>query len=249
MLSGFTGDDDERAILDLLTEAIPQERVAIVKAVGVVVLLDNFHGEEYRQLKAVIETGEEEAALSAYGPWSVDGVLDFLERHGDVSVIEEMIRGGWSVKRFKTAFDKWRYDDGRVEEDELTGLRGNTDRGTRTIRIRASLTSEEAAQTLFHELYHAFAPAAGTEDEFLEQEVQARVASEEFNIRHGFPPSRPGYRKADGTVDVEFIRSEIRSSPHYNPTGRRRIGRRYVDERPTGGWRVRPRSEGRGSRP
>jgi hypothetical protein len=245
MISGFTGDDDEQAILDLLTEAIPQERVAIVREIGVNVLYDNFHGEEYRRLRPLIESGEEDAALSAAGPWNVDGVLEILERQGDVRVIREMIRLGWSVKRFRTAFDKWRYDDGRVEEEELARLAGNTDRAAKTIRIRASLTNEGAAHTLFHELQHAFAPAAATDDEYLEGEVQARVAAEEFNIRHGFPATRRGYRKADGTVDVNFIRTEIRSSPHYNPTGRTRIGRRYVDDKLTAGWRVRPTSQGR----
>jgi Domain of unknown function (DUF4157) len=244
MISGFTGDDDEQAILDLLTEAIPQERAAIVRTIGADVLKDNFHGEEFKRLRATIDDADEEVAFSRMGSWTVDGVLDSLERHGDVAVVREMLRLGWTVKRFDTAFDKWRYDDGRVEEDEVTGLRGNTVRPTKTIRLRASLTNDQASQTLFHELHHAFAVEPGTEDEYLEDEVQARVATEEFNIRHGFPPSQPGYRRPDGTVDVSFIRREIRGSDHYNPTGRERIGRRYVREVPVSGWRVRPTSTG-----
>jgi hypothetical protein len=156
-------------------------------------------------------------------------------------VINDLLRRGYRIVRFETAYDRWRYDDGRTEEVELRGLRGNTDRDARIIRLRASLNAEEAAATLFHEIRHGLTPEGTTQDEYLEDEISARVHTEEFRIRHGMGPTRQSYRRADGTVDEDAIRRDVRSSPHYNPTGRRRIGRRYVGEARVSGWRPPPR--------
>jgi hypothetical protein len=145
----------------------------------------------------------------------------------------------WS---FETAFDTWQYPDGRREEEEVTGLLGNTDRDESRIRLSERLSDEEAASTLLHESVHALGgpptsniPAVA-KGQSLEQEVEARVVTEQHHITRGLPPSGPGYRNADGTVNVALIRNQIFNSPHYNPTTRQRIGeRRWVGDHPVPG--------------
>ena len=60
------------------------------------------------------------------------------------------------VIRFDTAFDNWKYTSGakqgKAEESELTGLRGNSSGDD--IRLRSNLSDQEAALMLMHELYH-----------------------------------------------------------------------------------------------
>jgi len=69
MISGFTGDDDERAILDLLRGATQTELAAIVQRVGQSRLADEFHGSERKQLDRLLgrrspgePSGDEESA-------------------------------------------------------------------------------------------------------------------------------------------------------------------------------------------
>ena len=148
----------------------------------------------------------------------------------------------WKIIEFKTAFDKWKNDKtGAETENELKGLRGNTVREDKEIRIRKSLSDRDAASVLFHEGYHGLNPPARKDNiGYLQNEVQARVATEKLHIRQGWPESVPGYRKKVGkrfVVDVAFIEKQIKGSSHYNPKGRTRIGRRYVGETViTGSW-------------
>ena len=53
MLSGFTGDDDEQAILRIFEDSSMPEREWLLKKVGKPVLEDNFHGEEFHKLEAL----------------------------------------------------------------------------------------------------------------------------------------------------------------------------------------------------
>jgi len=233
MTSGFLSDEDQKGILSLLTESITSELATMLKEIGAAALLKRFDGENKARLKELAEFQEDILGFPGE-KWSPTGVMEVLFRHGDAHIVETILDKGITVIRFETAFDTWEYDDGRVEEDELKGLRGNTDPDTNEIRIRRSLSNEEAATTLFHEVSHTTSP----EPEYLEQEIQVRVTTEEFRIRHGLPPSKPGYRRADGTVDEAFIRKEMEGSPHYNPTGRTRIARRYEGEEEIKGWHL-----------
>jgi hypothetical protein len=237
MLRGARSSATESAILALFTEAIPEERLKILWDVGEDRIRAVFSRANLAQFDDLIRTSLDTAIVGLLQNWTVAEVRRVIDRHDDAHVIDDLLARGYRIMAFETAFDRWRYDDGRREENELKGLRGNTDRDRKVIRIRSSLNAEDAASVLFHEIRHAVTPAGSTNDEYLEDEISARVKTEEFRIRHGQGPSRPSYRRADGTVDEDAIRREIRSSPHYNPTGRRRIGRRYVGERVVGGWR------------
>ncbi|RKZ50319.1 MAG: hypothetical protein DRR16_09480 [Candidatus Parabeggiatoa sp. nov. 3] len=154
----------------------------------------------------------------------------------DPQVIEAICNGKINIISIETAHDKWRYNDGRVEENEIKGLAGNTKKGPKEIRIRESMKNEQAAKTLFHEMGHMTRPQSTTRDEGLKEEIDVRVETEEFAIRQGMLPTRKGYRTADGKVDRTFIENKILKSKHYNPKGRRRIGRRYAGEKHTAGW-------------
>lgn len=162
-------------------------------------------------------------------------ILAMCMRLDTRAIVERIEADGVKIVLFETAFDKWKYDDGRIEENELTGLRGNTEVDEKTIRLRRSLSTEDMMMTLFHEMQHwgHYQDPAGPRG--LESEIQARIASEQLAIERGKPATGPGYRTAEGTVDEAKIRAAMAASPHYSPTGRERIGRRYVGETPIAG--------------
>jgi hypothetical protein len=239
MASGYLSGDDQKGILDLLQEAIPVERAHILPAIGIDTLKGRFDGDQRKKLDALIDNQEIET-IGLTDDWSVSGTKTIVQRHGDAGLLAQVLKLGFKIFRFDTAFDKWKYEDGKVEENELTGLAGNTDRYVKPqrIRLRKSLHNEEAASTLFHEGTHAISPEPKTDAEYLEDEAQARVAEEGFRERHGMEPDDPSYRTAKGKPDVAAIRKDVTGSPHYNPKlkKRKRIGRRYVGEKETTGW-------------
>jgi hypothetical protein len=145
----------------------------------------------------------------------------------------EMIeRDGVHIVLFQTAFDNWQYDDGHTEEEEFTGLWGNTDVAGRTIRLRNSLSPDTMTEVLFHELQHwkHYQDPAGPRGP--ESEIQALIATEQSAIDRGRPPTGPNYRTADGRVNEAEIRRRVMAA---SPTGRKWLGRRYVGEAPVAG--------------
>jgi hypothetical protein len=146
------------------------------------------------------------------------------------AAFEMIARDGIHIVCFGTGFDKWRYDDGHIEENAIPGLRGNTDVPGRTIRLNDALSASDLAETLFHELQHWAHSRDPAGPRGLESEIQARIATEELAISRGRPPTRPNYRTADGRVNEAEIRRDMAQSSHYSPTGRTRIGRRYERE-------------------
>jgi hypothetical protein len=235
MLDGYVSGADENAILDLLTEAPPQEAQRMIASVGEPTLRQRFSGANLKRLVALIETTETEAIGST--TWTARRVRAILRHEGRDGLLDELAAHGWGVWSFTTAFDTWKYPDGHTEQEEVRGLRGNTDRDAKLIRISERLDDESAAATLIHESFHFLAtpelnphPAA-TQEQFLQEEVDARVSAEQYRIKRGLPPTKAGYRKPDGTVDVAFIHTEVFASPHYNPTTRHRVGqRRWVGD-------------------
>ena len=238
MSGGYLSTEDQDAILDLLTEAIPVERARLFPAIGIDALRARFDAEQRKKLDALIDE-QDVASIGMGGEWTVAETKKINERHGDGDVLKRVLSAGFKIFRFEAAFDKWRYHaDGRIEENEVTGLQGNTDRRTvpKRIRLHKNLTNENAARTLYHESDHALAPEPTTDAEYLEGEVQARVKGEEFGDRHGLPEYEKGYRTKKGKPDVGAIRADVTGSDHYNPSTRDRIGRRYQGETLTAGW-------------
>lgn len=177
----------------------------------------------------------DQAGNAKLGGWKVAEVRALI-KETNPEVISLMCKDGIKINTFDTAYDKWRYDDGREVENELKGLYGNTQRDQKTIRIRRELSSEEAAATLFHEMGHWKRPEPATREEALQQEIDVRVEEEKFRYAHHMPPAEKEYRTKDGKPNRAFIEKEITASPHYNPVGRQRIGRRYVGDDTTSGW-------------
>ena len=69
MLSGFTGNDDEEAILTILDEASPMEKERLVELVGRDVLIENFHGDQSDRLYGIlagIQRGRSEPISSSW---------------------------------------------------------------------------------------------------------------------------------------------------------------------------------------
>jgi hypothetical protein len=158
-----------------------------------------------------------------------------LSSHGDEDILKSVFDNGFTIWSFETAFDTWRYNDGHEETTEVTGLRGNTDRDEKKIRILDSLNPQDATVALVHEAGHASRPA---DQSGPEQEIEVRIATEEFLIKRGWPPFEPEYRNKDGTINKEAIRKDIMGSSHYNPQDRRWLRRKWVGEKKITGWAV-----------
>jgi hypothetical protein len=176
-----------------------------------------------------------EVDIDVGGFWTVESLIKVFTSQGDEDVIKAIVDNGYTVISFETAYDTWRYPDGKEVEIEVTGLRGNTERDKKEIRILEALTTQQAATALYHEVGHVVRPA---DQDYLEQEIEVRIATEEFLIKHGWPPFEPEYRNDDGTVNKDAIRKDITGSSHYNPIDRKRIKRRYEGEKKTSGWKV-----------
>jgi Domain of unknown function (DUF4157) len=236
MASGYLSEDDQKGILALLKESIPSELLYILPKIGIETLKTRFDGENRKQIDALIENQEIEA-ISFGGDWTVEGVKKIIVRHGDQSVLKSVNDLGYKIIRFEQAFEKWQYADGRIADEEISGLQGNHSKPEKKIRLFRGMTNEVTASVLFHEIDHALSGVEGGEGE-----IHARIEAEKFGIRHGLPEAEPGYRKADGTIDEAKIRGEITVSPHYrpDPAVRQRVpgGRRYVGEVETVGWEI-----------
>jgi len=240
MASGYLSRDDQIGILDLLGEAIPAERARIFRAVGIETLVQRFDGDQRKALGALIDTQDIDD-LSLKNEWDVAGTKAVIRRHGDAGMLAQVLRLGFKIFRFVTAFAKYRYEDGREGVEELTRVRGNTDPDPKPgprIRLRKSLNNEQAATTLYHEGKHATTPRGPSPEERREGEAQARGAEEEFRRRHGIEPRKPSYRTAAGTPDIAAIRKDVTGSTHYNPAllKREEIDRDYIGEQETTGW-------------
>jgi len=236
MIDGHVSEADQEATMDLLREAIVGERTFILQKVGIAKLRSALDGADLKELNALIGQEEDDVAIESMGKWTAEGVMKIVFRHGDARVIDFLIREGFAVLSFAKAFDKWEYPDGRTEETLIPGLLGNTCSVVRLgcprpkeIRLNEALRDAEASATLAHEVAHAEKKAS---------EEDARVEGEKFRIRHGMGPQEPDYRKPDGTINEAAIRKEVTASPHYNPVGRRRIGRRYEGEKEIKGWHL-----------
>lgn len=164
------------------------------------------------------------------------------------ALVERIRADRLRIVLFDTAFDTWREADGSTSRNELRGLRGNTCVNAnrycpqeRTIRLRKSLSIETMMMTLLHEMQHWLHSRDPAGPTGLESEIQARIATEQFAIDTGRMPTHPDYRTPTGEVDEAAIRADMRSSPHYSPVRRTRIGRSYVGEEPMSGtWACPP---------
>lgn len=75
MISGATLDEDEQAILTILRDATMPERQWLVKQVGRDELKDNFHGEEYKQLMALLSDAYDAKDADVPLSWSAGYTL------------------------------------------------------------------------------------------------------------------------------------------------------------------------------
>jgi hypothetical protein len=162
--SGFLSDDDQSAILDLLSESIPSELEYILPKININILKTRFDGDKRKRLDAIIENQEFEA-ISFGENWTVQGVKKIMIRHGDQAALKDISDRGLKIIRFEKAFEKWEFADGRIEEEEITGLQGNANKATKEIRLTKVMSNEVAASVLFHELDHIVSGVEGTEGE------------------------------------------------------------------------------------
>ena len=169
------------------------------------------------------------------GKWSVEEVKEIIAKT-DPQVIKKICDDKIKIISFDGAEDTWKYDDGHTETQDLEGLRGNTLKNEKEIRIRSDMTAEQAVTTLFHEMGHMSRPSPTSKAQALQEEIDVRVETEEFAIRQGMPPTGKGYRTTDGKADRAAIEAEIQGSSHYNPKGKKRVGRKYKGENTTSGW-------------
>jgi hypothetical protein len=140
----------------------------------------------------------------------------------------------WEIWSFSRATDTVTITNEKGFEEVITrdltdALYGNTDREKKYIRINEMLTAERAITTLIHELHHAGNPKPSNHEEYIEQEIEAREASERFAIEHGLAETQRGYRTESGDVNEEAIREDVERSRHYNPPRNERRERNYEE--------------------
>lgn len=172
--------------------------------------------------------------------WTVEEVAKIMCCHKEYRhVIEALEKGQRVVFKFDKGFLIWEKPDGTTEKKEEPGLRGEMKswKTPQEIYTRGSLSPEEAAANIAHETFHVTEKDPAKSGK--ENEIRVRVATEQFRIRNGMPPTKPGYRKKDGTVDEDFIRKEVEGSPVYNPApgAPKVIGTDYEGTTKTTGWR------------
>lgn len=84
MFSGFTGNDDEQAILRILKEATPLDREVIVERVGIDRLNSELHGDENDQLQGLLgrmkRAGKQPLPTDWMVSYSVHGAEELRER-------------------------------------------------------------------------------------------------------------------------------------------------------------------------
>jgi len=169
--------------------------------------------------------GEDRAGDRQRGAkWSAGKVKDLLsESEVGSAFLAELQASEVELMSFEGASDTFPKPGGKaVVRDLSETLQGNYKDGV--IRLNAGLTNRQAALSLYHEYQHHLGF----------NEVDARIRTEQFAIDAGFSASSPGYRTSAGTVNVQFIRSELQPggslSSHYNagPRIRKYWGERSV---------------------
>jgi hypothetical protein len=174
------------------------------------------------------------------GKWTVDEVKKILNKD-DPGLLQALCANHVNMRMVDDVIDRWKNNTTGAERDNALGdnFHANTDKDTHpvTIRLNSHMTNQEAAANLFHELQHLIRPAPRNREESIQQEIDVRVATEEFRIRNGMGPTdgQDEYRK-DGRPDRVWISQAVRASSHYNPTTETAVRRTYVRERPSTGW-------------
>lgn len=163
-----------------------------------------------------------------------DLMMKWYLDHNELTVPTEIEARNLNVFYFDKAFDKWWiFKDGSKEVKDISDkLRGNTE--GLTIRINSALSIEQSVAALYHEVQHHVVGEQNLPE--LDEEVEVRVKTEEMMITNGLDETKPGYRTPDGKVDRSFIDKDVKTSTHYNPKDRKRIGRWYEGELRTGSW-------------
>lgn len=163
--------------------------------------------------------------------------MEMCRRPDTAAILNRIDADNVEIRFFRKATDRWRLDDGTIEEVDLsTRLGGNTfidpQTGHGIIRINERLSERKMVEVLFHEMQHWIHRQSPTGPRGLESEIQARIATEQMAIDRGWPETVKNYRTADGQVNEAFIRQQMQASPHYSPRGRTRIpgGRTYDGE-------------------
>ncbi len=80
MLSGFTGDDDEQAIITILNDATPTDQERIIESVGTEELLGDFQGEERDRLYRILAQVSRNRRQDISSSWSFTLVERGAER-------------------------------------------------------------------------------------------------------------------------------------------------------------------------
>ena len=172
------------------------------------------------------------------GLWTKEGILAIICCEKYRYVIDNFNARGLTVVSFEKATDIWRYiNSGELEYKDLS-LNLNGNRSGKIIRLNARLNDEQAAKTLFHEIQHT-EPELKSLD-YLENEIEVRIRSEQFAIDMGIPATMPKHRKRQGNRVVpnrEAIEQYVLGSSYYNPKGKRRIKRTYEGQKNHRNWK------------
>jgi hypothetical protein len=147
------------------------------------------HEQEFQEESG--SEGLDEDGKGSGAGWTAAGVAKIIAAT-DPQIIEDINKNKIKIIRFQKAFDKWRYDDGHVEEIELTTLRGNTRKADKAIRLAARLSAGHAASTLFHEMRHMARPQAKDRAEGLQERNRCACGDRGVPHQAGYATDRAG---------------------------------------------------------
>ena len=131
MISGFTGNADERAILDILIGS-PHELTQILGLVGPDELRSEFHGAESRELESIIapwENADENVIINSTCPNGIKTItVDSVRLHGStISPSAQMIRANRAFAGCCVRFVAGTSPPQETEEKTHSWLGGDTD--------------------------------------------------------------------------------------------------------------------------
>jgi Domain of unknown function (DUF4157) len=243
MQSGFTGDDDEQAILEILERSYTGELSMIFAAIGVADLNSDFHGSEWTDLQGFygrrFEGGMAAMLKGQIKPKGLPVTLgvDLTKSH---QLANNLLPGAvtdWNIPcvlgilcsqdrgvvaqlpllTIKTA-DKIFYDNPFYDGAHWTTRRfeaaGIFNRNQHLMMILRGDDCADVADTFFHEVRHLNQPPGM---DVVTEETDAYLTTERWSISRGLP-GNPNFRKTDphtGNVVADPVRIEQKVRDDY----------------------------------
>ena len=122
-----------------------------------------------------------------------------------IRAIEDLNKQDYGVMKVRDLKSKRVYSDNQVK---ILASRGTTFPQEQLILLNDSLTNEEAASTLFHEIVHVnqFANTNNMRQKSRKEiELEAHLKQAEFDLRAGIPPKNPSFATINKQAIEDYV--------------------------------------------